>query len=95
MKRWKIMCTFGVLTGLVLYGVFSMPPTIQDVKAKHESRLMQIPGVVSVGIGKNPEGEMAIIVGTDRLRPEIEAQIPKVLDGYPVVVQPVGTIQAH
>lgn len=84
-----------LLLGVVFYGVDEMSSKIQDVKAKHEKRLMQMPGVVSIGIGKDQTGKTAIIIGLDRPRPDIEAKIPQSLDGYPVIVQTIGPIKAQ
>ena len=70
-----------------------MSPSIKDVKAKHEARLMALPGVVSVGIGRAEDGSSAIIVGLDAANPNIETQIPQSLEDYPVVVQVIGTIK--
>ena len=50
-------------------------PSIQEVKKKHEARLMALPGVVSVGIGRDRDGAHSIIIGLDGPRPEIEAQL--------------------
>ena len=72
-----------------------MKLSIQQVKAKHENRLMATPGVVSVGLGKDQDGQMAIIVGLDRARPDIEDQLPRQLEGYPVMAQVVGSIKAR
>ena len=69
--------------------------TIQQVKAKHQNRLMATPGVVSVGLGKDTDGQVAIIVGLDKARPEIEDQLPRHLEGYPVIFQVVGSIKAQ
>ena len=71
-----------------------MSPSIQEAKKKHEARLLALPGVVSVGIGLDQEGNQAIIVGLDRQRPETEAQIPRVLENHPVLVQIIGPIKA-
>lgn len=84
-----------LLLGVVLYGVDKMASNIRDVKAKHEEQLMQLPGVVSIGIGKDEAGKTAIIVGLDRPRPDTEAQIPQHLEGHPVIVQTVGPVQAQ
>jgi hypothetical protein len=73
----------------------TVAPTIQEVKAKHAERLMAMAGVVSVGIGKNPDGQFVIIVGLDGPRPKTVEQIPKALDGYPVRVEIIGPIKAH
>jgi hypothetical protein len=73
----------------------TVSPTIQEVKAKHENRLLGMPGVVSVGIGKNPDGQLVIIVGLDGPRPKTVEQLPKVLDNYPVRVEVIGPVKAR
>jgi hypothetical protein len=73
----------------------TVSPTIQEVKAKHAERLMAMPGVVSVGIGKNPDGQFVIIVGLDGPRPKTVEQIPKVLEGYPVRAEITGPVKAR
>lgn len=72
-----------------------MSPSIQEVKAKHEDRLMALPGVVSVGIGKDKEGNPVIMIGMDGPRPETEAQLPDSLEGYPVLVRIIGPVKAQ
>jgi hypothetical protein len=72
-----------------------MTPSIQDVKKKHEARLMSFPGVVSVGIGRDPQGNPAVIIGMDSPRAETQAQIPPQLDGYPLLIQIVGPLKAQ
>jgi ribosomal protein S5 len=72
-----------------------MSLSIKDVKVKHEARLMALPGVVSVGIGRAKDGTSAIIVGLDAANPNIATQIPQSLEDYPVVVQVIGTIKPH
>jgi len=73
----------------------TVSPTIQEVKAKHAERLLDMPGVVSVGIGKNPDGQFVIIVGLDGPRPKTVEQLPKVLEGYPVRVEITGPVKAR
>jgi hypothetical protein len=73
----------------------AVPPTIQETKAKHAPALMKLPGVVSVGIGLGPDGQPAIVVGLDRERPETEAQLPRSLDGHPVLREIVGQPRAQ
>jgi len=72
-----------------------MPSSIQEVKKQHEARLLDMPGVVSVGMGLDPNGNQAIIVGLDGPRPETKAKIPAMLEDFPVVVQIIGTIKAQ
>jgi len=72
-----------------------MTPSIQDVKKKHAARLMSLPGVVSVGIGRDSQGNAAMIVGLDSPRSETQARIPPQLDGYPLLIQIVGPLKAQ
>ena len=72
-----------------------MSASIQEVKKQHETSLLDMPGVVSVGIGLDPNGQQAIIVGMDGPRPETAAKLPARLEGFPVVIQIVGSIKAQ
>ena len=72
-----------------------MSPLIQEVKAKHEQRLMALPGVVSVGIGLGKDNKPTIIVGLDRPRPETQAKLPQKLDGYAVEANVTGPYKAQ
>ncbi len=73
----------------------AMPVSIQNVKSKHELRLMATPGVVSVGIGQDNEGQSAIIIGVESQDKLNAITLPEQLDGYPVKVQVMGTIRAQ
>ncbi|OEU84081.1 MAG: hypothetical protein BA865_00575 [Desulfobacterales bacterium S5133MH4] len=72
-----------------------MSPSIQEAKAEHEGRLFAMPGVVSVGIGRDPDGTSVIIVGLDGSRPQTVKQLPKVLEGYPVRAEIIGPVEAY
>jgi hypothetical protein len=72
-----------------------MPLPIKEVKARHAARLIILPGVVSIGIGRDEKGQPAIIVGLERSIPETEAQLPVQLEGYPVKVQILGRMKAQ
>ena len=72
-----------------------MPATIKEVKTLHEDRMLRLPGVVSVGIGQDENGNPAIIVGLERPHPETESQLPDRLEGYPVTIRIVGRIKAQ
>ncbi len=72
-----------------------MSKPIGTVKQQNESRLLQLPDVVSVGIGRDPAGRPAIVVGLSKPNPNSEQQIPEKLGGHPVVVQVIGTIIAE
>ena len=72
-----------------------MSLSIHEVKAKHADRLLTLPGVVSVGVGKDANGNPAIIVGLDQTRPKTESQIPGTLENFPVIIQISGKITAQ
>ena len=72
-----------------------MPLTIEQVKATHERELLAQPGVVSVGIGRDDQGRPAIVVGMDKPRLQTQAALPRVLEGYTVRTEIVGTIRAR
>lgn len=76
-------------------GEKTMSPTIQEVKASHTARLLALAGVVSVGIGRDAEGQEVIVVGLDRERPETRSKLPAQLDGYRVRVEVIGTVKAR
>jgi len=72
-----------------------MPPSIKEAKRQHEARFFELPGVVSVGIGLSGNGQPAIVIGLDGPNAETEAQLPSMLEGYPVEVRIVGTVKAQ
>jgi hypothetical protein len=73
----------------------AMPPSIQEVKAKHTEALMRRRGVLSVGIGRGPDGKPAIIIGVDRQQAEAAVSLPATLEGYAVHVELMGTLKAQ
>lgn len=80
---------------LALGDDLDMSSSIQEVKKQHEALFLDLPGVVSVGIGLDPNGNQAIIVGLDGSRPETKTKIPAMLQDFPVVIQIVGPIKAQ
>ena len=71
---------------------FGVTPTIEETRACHADRLLQLPGVVSVGIGRDADGRPAIVVGLEEEPPETRAQLPHALDGHAVVTRLSGTL---
>jgi len=76
---------------------------IAEVQKKYTEMLMKKPHVVGISMGPlqengNVTGEYALIVMVDEEVPPdqipAEDQIPSELDGVPVVVRPVGAVQA-
>ena len=93
--RW-VAIGFVLIFPLLAFGDDpGMPPSIQDVKKQHQAQILKMVGVVSIGIGLDSDGNQAIIVGLDGSHPETESCIPATLEGYPVVVQTIGSIPAQ
>ena len=94
MSYWHLTI-FLLLPLMAMCGDERMPLSIKEVKKQHETRLLQLPGVVSVGIGLNENGQSAIVVGLDKANPETEARLPSQLEGFPVLVRIVGPLKAQ
>ena len=67
---------------------------IEDVKDRHEAKLMGTEGVVGVGIGEC-EGTPCIKVFVIEKTPEVEAMIPKEIEGFKVDIEESGEIIAQ
>ena len=93
--RAIILLIIVIIPSPALGDDLNMSASIQEVKEQHEAQFLDMPGVVSVGIGLDPNGNQAIIVGMEGPDPETEAKIPAILDGYPVVIQIVGSLKAQ
>ncbi len=72
-----------------------MSSSIKDVKTRHQAQFLQMPGIASVGIGRDENGKPAIIIGLESPDPETESKLPATLEGYPVRVQTVGKLAAR
>ena len=72
----------------------TLKPTIEETKARHASRLLELPGVVSVGIGRDEAGRPAIVVGLADLLSAEESGLPHTLEGHPVVTRVIGALRA-
>jgi hypothetical protein len=67
--------------------------TIEQTIKAHIDALMEVSGVVGVGQGLL-ENTPCIKVFVVEITPELQRQIPKMLDGHPVVVEEIGRIKA-
>lgn len=65
---------------------------LQRVLANEETRLLAMPGVVSVGIGYGPTGSEALEISV--LNSSVAASFPRTLDGVPLTVTVTGPIDA-
>lgn len=71
---------------------------IKAVQQKHQEKLMQLPNVIGVGIGKRGKKKVIKVlvkhkVSMSALLPH--ERIPKVLDGYETDVEDIGTVTAQ
>ncbi len=62
---------------------------IKEVKSRYQDKLLEMEGVISVGVGRN-DSEACIVVGVDSESTAKKLHVPKLLEGYVVVVQVVG-----
>jgi hypothetical protein len=93
--KFHLLIILLVLPAVAMGGDYDMSPSIKDVKTKYEAQLLQMPGVVSVGIGRDENGKPAVIIGLESPNPETESKLPTKLEGYPVRIQTVGQIKAQ
>ena len=67
-----------------------------EVKARHENRLFEIPGVVGTGVSLDDDGNPVIEVYVERAARATPARpIPNELDGVPVRVIETGPVRAY
>lgn len=71
---------------------------IDEVRKRHEDRLLALPNVAGVGIGERG-GKPVIKVFVTRKVPEsalgVDERVPASLEGYEVDVEEIGVIQAE
>ena len=58
--------------------------TAREIKSRHSDRLLKQPGVSGVGVGKDDAGNFVIALYLDTHDPNLEANLPKDLEGCPV-----------
>ncbi len=67
---------------------------IRSVLRQHRLRLLQIDGVVGVGVGREGEEEVLKVL-VEKRSPQQARQIPEGIGGYRVVVVETGPIRAE
>ena len=72
----------------------AMTLSIEEVIKEHSKELMSIPGVVGVGQGLC-DNDPCIKVYIIRRTPELDKEIPLILEGFDVSIQITGEIRAH
>jgi hypothetical protein len=67
---------------------------VNAVLADHDDQLMAMPGVVGVYVGLLKDGKTTCLkVMLARKDRQLEASIPRTLEGYPVVTEVTGEIR--
>lgn len=66
---------------------------IKEVLEAYTHKLMSLPGVVGTAQSLC-DGQSCIKVFVNKKTPELEQKIPKMLEGYPVVIEETGKIKA-
>ena len=68
-------------------------PTIADIIARRAPELMKIPGVVGVYEGETSAHAPCIRIMVVKRTRELEARLPRVLEGTPVEIEETGVIR--
>ena len=66
---------------------------ITDVLAARTPELLRIPGVIGTGEGTE-NGERVLVVFVSKRTPELDAKLPRELDGYGIVIREAGDVTA-
>jgi hypothetical protein len=67
---------------------------IEAVLKKYTDQLMSLPGVIGTGEGLY-KGKPCIKVFLIKRAPDLEKKIPVELEGYKVIIEETGTVQAY
>ena len=60
------------------------------------SEILQIPGVVGIGIGLSPDGkDLVFVVYCEKVTEQVRKEIPDSIEGVPVQLVESGTFKAH
>lgn len=72
---------------------FGRMASVEEVKKRHEARLMKTPGVVGVGIGRSG-GKTVIRVYVAKDSPKVRKAVPDALEDVPVEIVVSGPFKA-
>lgn len=67
--------------------------SVQAILEESTPKLMQIEGVIGTALGSRDE-KPVIVVLVAALTPELKAQLPTSIEGYPTAIQETGEIRA-
>ncbi len=69
-------------------------PSAEEVKRRHEVKLLTMPGVVGVGLGRI-EGRECIRIYVAEDSPKVRAALPQNLEDVPVEIVVSGSFEAR
>ena len=99
MRAWRDVPWGSGLRGyfhavIVVLALTGCMPThsISEVLKSHAPDLMSIPGVVGTGEGESG-GKPVILVLVARRTPDLDARVPRQLEGYRVEIRVVGDVR--
>jgi len=95
MTRWLLALMLMTTILCAVSEALAVTASITEVKSKHEPRLLSLPGVVSVGIGRATDGRTVIVIGVEDKASVESPNLPKQLEGYPVRVDVIGPVRAQ
>jgi hypothetical protein len=64
-----------------------------QIKERHSTRLLSLPGVVGVGVTEDDAGQYALTVHVETDDPEVRGRLPDEIEGCPVKVVQSGRYQ--
>ena len=67
--------------------------TIEELLQRYTDQWLQLPGVIGTGEGQ-VIGKPCILVFVKKSTEELSKQIPKRVEGFPVVIQEIGEVKA-
>lgn len=79
-------------------GVVSMERVeeLKEIQARHEDGIMDIPGVVGIGIGLTEDGaDLAFIVYVEKVTSSVKVKVPSHVEGVPVRMIESGIFKAY
>lgn len=59
---------------------------IDKVKERHSERLMNMPGVVGVGVERDESGQFVLALHVETDDPHVLGGLPRQVEGYPVKI---------
>lgn len=95
LNKLFLLIVLSISLGVVANGINMNKMTVQEVKSQHVTQIMAIPGVVSMGIGRNSQGESVIVIGVVSDKTSIISALPTELDGYKVEHHVIGSVKTQ